>query len=94
MPSSRDLSDPGISLSSLMSPAFAGGFSTTSVTWDDVQNSGENYYWLIINIKDTIQEHLNTSDAQGKVSSGWGSWERGQGKHGASMPSLGHPLCT
>ena len=86
VPSSRDLSDPGIGPSSLMSPALAGGFSTTSVTWDDVQNSGENYYWLIINIKDTIQEHLNARDAQSKVSRGWGSWERGQGKHGASMP--------
>ena len=69
-PPPGDLSDPGIGPSSLMSPALAGGFSTTSVTWDDVQNSGENYYWFIINIKDTIQEHLNARDAQGKVSGG------------------------
>ena len=87
-PPPGDLSDPGIGPSSLMSPALAGGFSTTSVTWDDVQNSGENYYWFIINIKDTIQEHLNARDAQGKVSGG--SMELPC----PSMPSLGHPLCT
>ena len=29
----EDLSDPGIDPSSLMSPAFAGGFFTTSATW-------------------------------------------------------------
>ena len=29
----EDLSDPGINPSSLMSPAFAGGFFTTSATW-------------------------------------------------------------
>ena len=33
MPSSRDLPDPGIELVSLMSPALAGGFFTTSTTW-------------------------------------------------------------
>ena len=31
-PSSRDLPDPGIELTSLMSPAFAGGFFHTSAT--------------------------------------------------------------
>ena len=31
---SRDLSDSGIELVSLMSPALAGGFFTTSATWD------------------------------------------------------------
>ena len=30
MPSSRDLPDPGIKLTSLMSPTLAGGFFTTS----------------------------------------------------------------
>ena len=33
-PPSRDLSDSGIELVSLMSPALAGGFFTTSATWD------------------------------------------------------------
>ena len=33
MPSSRDLPDPGIKLTSLKSPALAGGFFATSATW-------------------------------------------------------------
>jgi len=33
-PPPRDLPDPGIKLSSLMSPALAGGFFTTSTTWE------------------------------------------------------------
>ena len=34
MPSSGDLPDPGIKPASLMSPALAGGFFTTSATWE------------------------------------------------------------
>ena len=34
MPSSRDLPDPGIESMSVMSPALAGGFFTTSTTWE------------------------------------------------------------
>ena len=33
-PSSGDLPDPGIETASLMSPALAGGFFTTSATWE------------------------------------------------------------
>ena len=33
MPSSRDLPDPGMEPTSLMSPALAGRFFTTSTTW-------------------------------------------------------------
>ena len=33
-PPSRDLPDPGIEPMSLMSPAWAGGFFTTSATWE------------------------------------------------------------
>ena len=33
MPSSKDLPDPGIKPASLLSPALAGGFFTTSTTW-------------------------------------------------------------
>ena len=33
-PSPGDLPDPGIELASLLSPAFAGGFFTTSATWE------------------------------------------------------------
>ena len=33
-PSARDLPDPGIEPASLMSPALAAGFFTTSATWE------------------------------------------------------------
>ena len=33
-PPPRDLPNPGIELGSLMSPALAGGFFTTSTTWE------------------------------------------------------------
>ena len=33
-PPPGDLPDPGIKLSSLLSPALAGGFFTTSATWE------------------------------------------------------------
>ena len=35
IPPPGDLPDPGIEPVSLMSPALAGGFFTTSVTWED-----------------------------------------------------------
>jgi len=34
MPSSGDLLDPGIESTSFISPALAGGFFTTSATWE------------------------------------------------------------
>ena len=34
MPSAGDLPDPGIEPTSLMSPAFSGGFFTPSATWE------------------------------------------------------------
>ena len=34
MPSSRNLLDPGIEPATLMPPALAGGFFTTSTTWE------------------------------------------------------------
>ena len=34
VPSSGDLPDPGIEPTSLMSPAFSGGFFTTSASWE------------------------------------------------------------
>ena len=36
-PSPGDLPDPGIERASLMSPALAGGFFTTSATWEALQ---------------------------------------------------------
>ena len=38
MPSSRDLPDPGIKPKSLMSPALAGRFFTTSSTWEATES--------------------------------------------------------
>ena len=35
-PSLGDFPEPGIKPASLMSPASAGGFFTTSVTWEDL----------------------------------------------------------
>ena len=40
MPSSGDLPDSGIEPASLMSPALAGGFFTTSATWEAHDDSG------------------------------------------------------
>ena len=37
MPSSRDLPDPGIKPASLVSPALAGGFFTTSAPWEGLK---------------------------------------------------------
>ena len=37
------LPDPGIELASLMSPAVAGGFSTTSATWEAPQKQRSNH---------------------------------------------------
>ena len=37
-PPPRDLPDPGIEPSSLMSPELAGGFFTTSTTWEALES--------------------------------------------------------
>ena len=37
-PSPGDLPDPGIEPTFLMSPALAGGFFTTSTTWEDLES--------------------------------------------------------
>ena len=39
-PSPGDLPDPGTEPESLMSPALAGGFFTTSATWETLQYIG------------------------------------------------------
>ena len=39
LPFSRDISDPGIELASLTSPALAGKFFTTSTTWEPPKSS-------------------------------------------------------
>ena len=45
MPSSRDLPYPGIELVSLMSPALAGGFFTTSATWEAHRGHSQLWTW-------------------------------------------------
>ena len=51
-PAAGDLPDPGIKPASFMSPAMAGGFFTTSATWEACENSEksvicnlEERYW-------------------------------------------------
>ena len=41
MPFSGDLPDPGIEPASLIYPALADRFFTTSVTWETLENYGE-----------------------------------------------------
>ena len=45
MPSLMDPPNPGIQPASLMSLALAGGFFTTSATWETVAREGEQ--WLL-----------------------------------------------
>ena len=41
-PPPGDLPNPGIEPESLMSPAFTGGFFTTSITWETLKNTTIN----------------------------------------------------
>ena len=43
-PPPGDLPDPGIEPVSLKSPALAGGFFTTSATWETLRSLGEDSY--------------------------------------------------
>ena len=43
-PPAEDLRDPGIELTSLLSPALAGGFFTTNAVWEAQQEA-----WLVSN---------------------------------------------
>ena len=52
-PPPGDLPDPGIEPMSLMSPALAGGFFTTSATWEATVNESEVYV--------TVEKLLNLS---------------------------------
>ena len=59
-PPSGDLPNPGIELTSLMSPALAGGFFTTGTTWEQIdgglkQGSGSKNEELLIGLKDTLE---------------------------------------
>ena len=63
----EDLSDPGIDPSCLMSPAFAGGFFTTSATWKAI------YYNLVLAEEPEIKlptsfESLKKQDSSRKTS--------------------------
>ena len=53
IPSPGDLPDPGIEPTSLMSPALASGFFTTSTTWEALQKSVLNHSV----VSDSLQLH-------------------------------------
>ena len=55
-PPPGDLPDPGIEPMSLMSPALAGGFFTTSATWEATIYESEVYV--------TVEKLLNLSESQ------------------------------
>ena len=59
IPFSRDLPDPGIEPMSLMTPALAGGFFTTSATWESLEqcliNIHISYYYHLTVIADAFQ---------------------------------------
>ena len=58
-PPPGDLPDPGIKATSLMSPASAGGFSTTSATWE-VPHSPANPFSSTFKIKAAISHYSTT----------------------------------
>ena len=62
MPSSRDLPDPGIELVSLMSPALADGFFTTSANWEAPHFEGMGLYCV-------HRQHPNNSSTLKAMSS-------------------------
>ena len=47
-PPPGDLPNPGIELTSLMSPALAGGFFTSSATWEALSNCRTLYYTYLV----------------------------------------------
>ena len=59
-PSLRDLPDPGIEPKSLASPALAGGFFTTSTTWEAQTRSG-----AILNIR--AEFHCKNINRKGRT---------------------------
>ena len=50
----RDLSDPGIELTSLMSPALANRFFTTSATWEAPSPILLTYIFHLLNLKSNL----------------------------------------
>ena len=48
-PPPGDLPDPGVEPESLMFPALAGGFFTTSATWEALlKQANDNFYFLLL----------------------------------------------
>ena len=47
-PPPGDLSDPGIKPASLMSPALAGGFFTSSTTWEGRKNGIDDFICMYV----------------------------------------------
>ena len=63
MPSSKRSSNPGVEPASLMSPALAGGFFTTSTTWEAPLTYVYMYLYLPCSKKD-INHHIRTKNLQ------------------------------
>ena len=80
MPPPEDLPDPGIELTSLMSPASAGGFFTTRATWEAHRRHGQRNKCLSLNgaigkkrisSMRALSGDLSWAGELGKVFGGW-----------------------
>ena len=78
-PISGDLPNPGIESESLMSPALAGEFFTTSATWEaHIKYKGMNYSkiktkkdWIKTNCMLLQEAYLKYKDAESLTIKGW-----------------------
>ena len=67
LPSPGDLHNPGIEPVSVMSPALAGGFFTTSAAWEALKSGLHSFFWkkeqiLTRLIEENIQQNTVTLD--------------------------------
>ena len=62
-----DLLDPGIELSSLMSPVLAGQFFTTSATWEALSNSIYPKLVMYISRLEQLWEFLNDCNLESQL---------------------------
>ena len=66
-PPPGDLLDPGIELSSLMSPVLAGQFFTTSATWEALSNSIYPKLVMYISRLEQLWEFLNDCNLESQL---------------------------
>ena len=86
-----DLPDPGIKLTSLMSPVLMGGFFTTSATWEALVVSLLLIIWIIWGVSECLNVLLPEGWAvthPGVLSEGWAVTSPG----GGQALTLGHVL--